>query len=208
MMMFYVQVMAERTAAKTSIWPQLSRISMVPLWSTRWLAKKPRNRFNTVTQTPIYSLLHHWCICNQTGFLFMSEVALKWDRQSTLHAITITPKLLSGIKPRGCLKASMFPKCLFVFVKAEYQHSYQSCSFHGGISSHISYFIVNYVVFVNVAQYLSHSLVLKKLLYRETKAVLCGVSRCRTPVPFVLKTWADEDRLQDVLDTWFDFLLY
>lgn len=117
MMMFYVQVMAERTAAKTSIWPQLSRISMVPLWSTRWLAKKPRNRFNTVTQTPIYSLLHHWCICNQTGFLFMSEVALKWDRQSTLHAITITPKLLSGIKPRGCLKASLFPKCLFVFCK-------------------------------------------------------------------------------------------
>lgn len=156
MMMFYVQVMAAQTAAKTSIWPQLSRISMVPLWSTRWLAKKPRNRFNTVTQTPIYSLLHHWCICNQTGFLFMSEVALKWDRQSTLHAITITLKLLSGIKPRGCLKASMFPKCLFVFVKAEYQHSYQSCSFHGGISSHISYFIVNYVVFVNVAQYLSH----------------------------------------------------
>lgn len=167
----YVQVMSAQTAEKTSSSPQLSHMSTVPLKSTRWLAKRPRNRFNTVKQTPIYSPLLHWYKCNQTDFLFMS---LGSQMGSAIHLACNYQLPDCSLAPNHELfKSQSVPKVSF-------------CNCKGWISTllsvlfisrwnFVSHFIlnVNYVMFVNVAQYLLRSQVLKRLLYGEKTISLC-----------------------------------
>ena len=148
----------------------------VPLRSTRWLAKRPRNKLPTVIETPLFYLLLHWSppfICSyliKGAFLFTLPGTETAVPPCMYPAVPHQPPPLPTPNPQVYVLScsALFPNSLLYLQRMNIINTPLG-PFHDGIFLHFILY-VNYIVFVNVAQCFWHDVrYWKAALWRDLR---------------------------------------